>query len=143
MLHCNLVAVELLRQKSSIFAADASSKNYGNFDTAQRAFNSVAVKERSKFERENVMDKWGEYSNTVSGATTAVITLIIAIDGDRTVLPNINSISDLEKALTQIASDVTLNNVLRSAEILWTPQHENDVMSRRDIFMDYPQLHIL
>jgi len=145
------VALELLRQRRSIFAASTTSKNYGNVNEAQRAFNIAGVKERSKFERETdygqgkekrILDhgQGKEKSVMISGATAAVITLLIAIDGDSTILPGISSISDVEQSLTRIASDVKLDSSLRSAEILWAPDQEQDVMSRDDVFIDYPKL---
>merc|ERR1719354_1301901 len=69
-----------------------------------------------------------------------VVTLFIAIDGDSTKLPQINSISDLEKALTRLATDVKVDDCLRSAEILWTPDDQNDVLSEREVVADYPKL---
>ena len=145
------VALELLRQRRSIFAASTTSKNYGNVNEAMRAFNIAGIKERSKFERETdygqgkekrILDhgQGKEKSVMISGATAAVITLLIAIDGDSTILPGISSISDVEQSLTRIASDVKLDSSLRSAEILWAPDQEQDVMSRDDVFIDYPKL---
>jgi uncharacterized membrane protein len=143
------VALELLRQKRYIFAASTSFKNYRNADEAQRNFNSVAFTERSKFERETV-NKYGgvDYAGqdrganslVLSKATMAVVTIIIAIDGDSTKVPAINSISDIETTLTQIASDVKIDGSLRSAEVLWTPEQRDDTLSERDVFVDYPKL---
>jgi len=75
-----------------------------------------------------------------SRPTLAVISLIVAIDGDSTKLPKINSFSDVEKALTAIATDVKVSDCLRSAEILWTPEDSNDVLTERDVAADYPSL---
>jgi len=144
------VAVELLRQKRSIFAADTEYKHFRDGDGAQRHFNSKAIQERSKFEKENT-NKYGgvDYSGGDKmlpsdgfspQATSAVVTLVISIDGDSTKLPQINSINDLEKALTRMATDVKLGDCLRSAEVLWTPDDKSDVISERDIVADYPKL---
>jgi len=70
----------------------------------------------------------------------AVITLIVAIDGDSTKLPKINSFADVEKALTMLATDVKVDDCLRSAEILWTPEDPGDVLSEREVVADYPSL---
>lgn len=75
-----------------------------------------------------------------SRATLAVITLIVAIDGDSTKLPKINSFSDVEKGLTVLATDVKTDGCLRSAEILWTPEDSNDVLTEYDVAADYPML---
>lgn len=147
------VALELLRQKRSIFAADADFKHYKDGNSAQRDFNSMAIRERSKFERESI-SKFGGVDYAERGtrritdgfnpqATAAVVTLLISIDGDSTKLPRINSIGDLEKALTRIATDVKVDDCLRSAEVLWTPEDPNDVLTERDVTADYPKLRTI
>eukprot|EP00586_Coscinodiscus_wailesii_P014744 CAMPEP_0172495632 /NCGR_PEP_ID=MMETSP1066-20121228/73205_1 /TAXON_ID=671091 /ORGANISM="Coscinodiscus wailesii, Strain CCMP2513" /LENGTH=309 /DNA_ID=CAMNT_0013267423 /DNA_START=551 /DNA_END=1480 /DNA_ORIENTATION=- len=147
------VALELLRQKRSIFA---SSSKYGYFrdnNKAQRQFNDWAVRERSKFERET-LSKYGgvDYSTPsrsrsqdglYSQATVAVVTIILAIDGDHTKIPPIKSFEDIEVALRMIASDVKVDDCLQSAEILWSPEERTETLSRRDIIADYPDLRNL
>jgi len=149
------VALELLRQKRSIFAADTEFKHFKDADGAQRYFSTKAIQERSKFEKENT-NKYGgvDYSAQSTSknmlpsglevyspqATSAVVTLVISIDGDSTKLPQINNISDVERALTRIATDVKVDDCLRSAEVLWTPDDSRDVLSERDIIVDYPKL---
>ena len=68
------------------------------------------------------------------------VTLIVAIDGDRTKFPKINGMRDPEQALTRLTTDVKVDDCLRSAEILWTPDDGNDVISERDVIVDYPKL---
>jgi uncharacterized membrane protein len=148
------VSIGLLRHKRYIFAADTEYKHFRDGEGAQRHFSSKAIQERSKFEKETT-NKYGgvDYSSRdVSGqmessntgyspqATSAVVTLVIAIDGDSTKLPQINNMNDLEKALTKIATDVKVDDCLRSAEILWTPDDKNDVLSKEDVNADYPKL---
>ncbi len=152
------VALELLRQKHSIFAANTKYTHYNNGEKAQRDFSNLAITERSKFERESV-NKYGgvDYNNSISNdyptnklgdqyspqATAVVVTILLSIDGDSTKVPNIKSVSDLQKALTQIASDVKVDDCLRSAEVLWTPEDPNDTMSEKDVIVDYPELRTL
>lgn len=152
------VAIELLRKKRSAFAASSKYTHYRNSNKANKDFSSLAIQERSKFEREDVSNYGGvEYGigkTTLSGsdssitgsdsfspkATAAVVTIILSIDGDSTKVPIINSVNDLERALTQIASDVKVDGCLRSAEVLWTPQSEGDTLTERDVIVDYPEL---
>lgn len=147
------VSIELLRQKKSAFAAGTKYTHYRDAAKAERDFNSLAIKERSKFEKENI-NKYGgvDYSPkspSSSGdsfspqATAAVVTIVLSIDGDSTKLPTINSVSDLETALLRIASDVKLDGCLRSAEILWTPEDSDDTLSEKDVTADYPELRII
>lgn len=146
------VALELLRQKRSIFAADTEYIHFKNGDSAQRDFSSKAIQERSKFEMEKTNKYEGvDYSSFERSniealgnqATSAVVTLVIAIDGDQTKLPQINSVRDLETALTKIATDVKVDDCLRSAEVLWTPDDDNDILSQRDVIVDYPKLRTI
>ena len=147
------VALEILRRQSSIVSASAECQHYKNRDQAQRNFNSLSVQERGKFEQET-LSKYGgvDYSSSGDGstravggvdgkATMAVVTLVLAIDGDSTKVPRIRSIADVEGALRQIASDVKVSDCLQGAEILWTPEDRSETLSRRDVIADYPELH--
>jgi uncharacterized membrane protein len=143
------VALELLRRKNQIVASSTRSKHFRDSNKASRDFNSLAVKERGKFERE--ARKYGgvDYSQSqrdkASGeynpkATMAVITLLVSVEGDSTKLPVIRSQSDVEEALAKIAADVKVDDCLQSAEILWTPEERTETLSMKDIVGDYPEL---
>ena len=143
------VALELLRRKSSIVSGSTSFKHFNDRSKALREYQSKSVKERSKFENENVSKYGGvDYgvgrsgqSGAASGkATMAVVSIILAIDGDSTKLPRINSIGDVEQALRQIASDAKVGDCLNSAEILWTPEDRSETLTLRDVVADYPEL---
>eukprot|EP00521_Asterionellopsis_glacialis_P002921 CAMPEP_0195262378 /NCGR_PEP_ID=MMETSP0706-20130129/9721_1 /TAXON_ID=33640 /ORGANISM="Asterionellopsis glacialis, Strain CCMP134" /LENGTH=452 /DNA_ID=CAMNT_0040316451 /DNA_START=195 /DNA_END=1553 /DNA_ORIENTATION=- len=147
------VALELLRRKSSIVSASTSYKHHNNRDQAQRQFNNMSIQERGKFEREtksvyggvdytkeNRPKLTGESRLNSPQATMAVITIVLAIEGDSTKIPTIRSIADVEHALSQIASDSKVDNCLQSAEILWTPEERTDTLTARDIVADYPGL---
>jgi uncharacterized membrane protein len=114
----------------------------------------MAIKERSKFEKE-IVSKYGgvdysinpnsslppSFSGVVDGkATMAVVTLVLAIEGDSTKMPSINSISDVEDALRRISSDSKVDDCLQSVEILWTPEDRTESLSLRDVVADYPEL---
>lgn len=147
------VALELIRQKPYIFAANTEYKHFRDNDEkkATRYFNNVAVEERGKFEREGT-NKYGGVDYSTAGnklsdqqelsaqATSAVVTILIEIDGDETKLPQINNINDLQRALTTLATDVKVEDCLRSAEVLWTPEDPDDVLSDKDVIIDYPKL---
>jgi uncharacterized membrane protein len=70
----------------------------------------------------------------------AVVTLVLAIEGDSTKMPSINSISDVEDALRRISSDSKGDDCLQSVEILWTPEDRTESLSLRDVVADYPEL---
>lgn len=151
------VALELLRRRSSIVSASSSYQHYADSTKAGRDYEAKAIKERSKFEKETVSKYGGvDYSSSrspvpvpvpsssslVDGkATMAVVTLVLAIDGDSTKIPtNINSLADVEEALRKIASDSKVDDCLQSVEILWTPEDRSETLSRREVLADYPEL---
>lgn len=148
------VALELLRQKRSIFAASSKYGYFRDNTKAQREFNDWSVRERSKFERETV-SKFGGVDYSVSRsrllpqeqqfsqATVAIVTIILAIDGDHTKIPPIKSYEDVETALRLIASDAKVDDCLQSAEILWVPEERTETLTRRDVIADYPNLRNL
>lgn len=144
------VALELLRRKSSIVSASSRYKHFGDRNKAQRDFNSLSIQERGKFEQETVSRYGGiDYSQgpgdgktspADSRATMAVVTIMLAIDGDSTKLSTIRSIQDVEEALRKIATDAKVDDCLQGAEILWTPEDQRETLSMREVVADYPEL---
>jgi uncharacterized membrane protein len=70
----------------------------------------------------------------------AVVTLVMAIDGDSTKLSSIRSMADVEEALRKIAADAKVDDALQSCEILWTPEDRSETLTLRDVVADYPEL---
>jgi uncharacterized membrane protein len=143
------VAIELLRRKASIVSASSEHQHYGDRAKAGRDYESRSIRERSKFERESISKYGGvDYgtnspslgSGLSSKATMAVVTLVMAIDGDSTKVPKINSISSVEDALRLIAANSKVDDCLQSVEILWTPEERTETLSVRDVVADYPEL---
>jgi uncharacterized membrane protein len=149
------VAIELLRKKASIVSGSSVYQHFGARSNAGRDYESRSIRERSKFERESVSKYGGvEYSSNRSPslgggssgddpsakATMAVVTLVMAIDGDSTNVPKINSISNVEDALRLIAANSKVDDCLQSVEILWTPEERTETLSVRDVVADYPEL---
>lgn len=147
------VALELLRKKSSIVSASSNYQHFGNRAKADRHYQNLSIQERGKFEQETVSryggvnynsdnSRYGDKANPESGqATMAVITLVLAIDGDTTkISSSMNSMSDVENALRRIAADAKVDDCLQSVEILWTPEDRNEILTARDVVADYPEL---
>jgi uncharacterized membrane protein len=135
------VAGELLERNASIVSASTRSKRFRSRRAAERDFNQLSFKERSKFEVETVSKFGGvDYSAGVessSGAagvgnsTMAVVTIVMALDGDLAKASQINSMNDLEEALRRIAVNAKVKDRLQSVEILWTPEDRSDTLSMR------------
>eukprot|EP00568_Trieres_chinensis_P012837 CAMPEP_0183293548 /NCGR_PEP_ID=MMETSP0160_2-20130417/2190_1 /TAXON_ID=2839 ORGANISM="Odontella Sinensis, Strain Grunow 1884" /NCGR_SAMPLE_ID=MMETSP0160_2 /ASSEMBLY_ACC=CAM_ASM_000250 /LENGTH=451 /DNA_ID=CAMNT_0025454681 /DNA_START=12 /DNA_END=1367 /DNA_ORIENTATION=- len=147
------VALELLRRKQSIVSSASKYTHFKDSSRASREFNKLAVKERGKFERETVSkyggvdysqkQKQADLTKYSAKATMAVVTIILAIEGDSTVLPQIRSPKDVEDALSRIASDARVDKCLQSAEILWTPEERSETLTMRDVTSDYPSLRTI
>jgi uncharacterized membrane protein len=149
------VALEVLRRKSSIQSASSDYQHFRDVGKAERQFNKWSVEQRSKFEQENAnvfggVDRSVKVNRPVSSnkrdndnATMAVITLVMAIQGDSTKIPKISNLKSVEDALRKIASDAKVDDCLVSAEVLWTPEDRSETLTRQDIIADYPELIIV
>lgn len=73
-------------------------------------------------------------------ATAAVVSINLAIEGDSTLLRGIRYRQDLLDALSKIASDAQVDDCLFSAEVLWAPEERWEVLTKNDIYADYPNL---
>merc|ERR1712134_126345 len=82
----------------------------------------------------------GDIGNNNDKSTMAVVTIILAIDGDSTKINKIRDVTDVEQALEQIASNAKVGDCLQSAEILWTPTDRSEALRLRDVVADYPEL---
>jgi len=150
------VSLELLRQRQSVVSASSSYSHYNDYNKAQRDYNKLSIRERSKFQRETVSKYKGvDYSDRSRGAltpsssqlpqaTVAVITLVLCVEGDSTKIPStIRSTSDLQNVLSRISSDTAVDSCLQGAEILWTPQDRTETLSLQDVIADYPDLRTI
>jgi len=154
------VALEVLRQEASVKSACSTYAHSTGESEAERTYHRLSTVERSKFERESV-HKFGDAKqqgleiinvddiNTTkdtdkeehtSRATSAVVTILLQIEGDQTKLPSISSRTDLKNALLRIAADAQVEDCLISAEVLWTPERRGDTMTQQEIASLYPDL---
>lgn len=157
-------AMELLRRKSSVVSACAASKHFQRREHALREYGLWSARERSKFEQETDANYGGnkklsssfplsdgstlmsesaaaEKREVVVRPTLAVVTLLLAIDGDKTRPPaEIRSLESIEDALQKIVVDAKTGSCLRSAEVLWTPSGSDETLTALDVTVDYPQL---
>lgn len=44
------------------------------------------------------------------------------------------------QAISQLAAEVSVEDNLLGAELLWTPEDSNDVMDRDEMFLNFPEL---
>lgn len=149
------VCLELMRQQSNIFAASSSCEHHLNAIDAEKSFNNLSIRERSKFEKETINNFDGKYdveeesdpgtteiSSTAS--TSAIVTIILSIEGSETKgISKMYAWQHVWDALSRMGADMMVEDCLLGAEILWTPEKRSDVVTRRDIAADYPDLRII
>jgi uncharacterized membrane protein len=130
---------------------------------AERSFRTMSTKLRSKFDRESRSNYNGErrhpprlgegdYTNPTKGnditatTTMAIVGINLAIDGNSMnglFKKNIKTRKDLIDALTQLSSDVQVDDCLLSAEVIWSPDDPADQLQVQDVYADFPTLNIL
>jgi len=133
-------------------AASTRAYHYRDENKAQREYNNISIQQRGKFQTETVSKYGGvDYSDVrhskpsdySDNATIAVVTIVMLIDGDSTskqLSSNVNSIRDVEDALSRIAADSKADDCLRGAEILWTPEEREETLTMKEIYADYSSL---
>ena len=139
------VALELLRQDSAIRSAESKSNYYKKESDVERDFLQQSILERSKFDRElEYKDGSPASSNKQQGgdskATEAVVTILMAIEGDSTQLPVIQKRTDVLAALRKLAVDSQVDDCLLSGEVTWSPELRSETLTLSDIYADYPSL---
>ncbi|KAL6176457.1 hypothetical protein ACLB2K_053090 [Fragaria x ananassa] len=140
-------SVDLGDQCKLRFASVVVTPNY-NMEDAEKCFNNVSIEERAKFDKEtlvNVNNKRRKVSRskTDDGFQNQYIvaTLLVAIEGKHKLPATINSSDDLKEALKNLGSIPPMN--ILAAEVLWTPQEENDTLSEEELIEDYPLLKVV
>uniref|UniRef100_A0A0D9X3X8 Uncharacterized protein n=1 Tax=Leersia perrieri TaxID=77586 RepID=A0A0D9X3X8_9ORYZ len=107
-------------------------------------FDKISIEERSKTDEETLFNVEGigmikKYSKEPEDGKKEfiVLTIILAADG-KLKFPKIRNTTDLITVLGM------LNGVhateIKGIQIIWTPQHEDDVLSEERLLKDYPYL---
>ncbi|XP_071708721.1 FLUCTUATING-LIGHT-ACCLIMATION protein 1, chloroplastic-like [Rutidosis leptorrhynchoides] len=111
----------------------------------EKLFNKLSIDERGKFDEEtlvnvnNVRKKSATTEKTEMLSNECIVVTIIAAAIGVHKLPPVKSNEQLKEALQKLAS-IPSENIL-AAEVLWTPQEENDILTKQQVLEDYPLLH--
>jgi uncharacterized membrane protein len=140
------VSVALLRRESDWVAAASECKVFAGLDQtaaedkAEAYFNRALTKELGKFEKEYVPAP-GTPADGAEG-TLVVVSILAAVRGDKTDFGSVASVGALKRALQLLAANVMLERgeLLVAAEVLWTPSEADEVLTRPDMLLDYPEL---
>lgn len=101
------------------------------------------TREATKFEKEYIGGSGGADGGAPGGPTTVVVSIILEIQGDATQLEGAGfSIAGTKEVLSSIASDVNVDGgqCLNAVEVFWTPGDKEEVLTKQDLIMDFPEL---
>jgi uncharacterized membrane protein len=109
-------------------------------------FEQLSIEERSKFSSETLANVGGRVHRQTVQLTTEdnpnsgyiVVTLLLGTGGDRPLLSEIHSTTELQAALQRLGA-IPANELL-VFEFLWTPQDSRDVLSRDELLSEYPTM---
>ena len=139
----NSICLALLR-KSDEWVGACSDAKWFKWDDAGKAeslYNDWANREAAKFEKEYVPGSGSDAA--AGGPTTVVVSIILEIQGDTTKFDGAGfSIAGTKDVLSSIASDVNVEGgeCLNAVEVFWTPSDADEVLTKPDLIMDFPEL---
>jgi len=138
----NDVCLDLMRKSDDWVSACSTSKWFSGKDAtkAEGYYNELSNEIATKFEKEYYPD---EDDETVGGPTLVVVSLVLEIQGDSTKFDGSGySISQTKEVLSSIASDCLIDDgyCVNAVEALWTPSKRDEVLSKTDVIVDFPEL---
>lgn len=142
----NSVCLALMRKSDEWVGACSDSKwfKWDDAGKAESLYNDWANREAAKFEKEYVPTGGSGDSDVLPGGpTTVVVSVILEIQGDTTKFEGAGfSIAGTKEVLSSIASDVNVEggDCLNAVEVFWTPSDKDEVLTKQDLIMDFPEL---
>ena len=123
--------------ESTSIASPASASETAGILTndVEPSYNRFVVQERAKWESERRV-----LTRTAPGQPTYMVATLVVLLRQGSTLPDISGATDLRQALQNLAAEVSVEDNLMGAELLWTPEDANDVMDRDDMFLNFPEL---
>jgi uncharacterized membrane protein len=147
-------ALEIARQEKFVVSVETHYEHMRTSTQAERQYNRLSERQRSKFERESLSNYGGKQSrmkpslNSVEfdqpSATVAIVIVHLAIQGNSLrQFDDIKSRKDLKEALSRIYSDVQVEDCLIAAEVIWSPEDPSEQITMQEIYSDFPTLNTL
>ena len=138
-------SLALLRKQSDWNSAAYEGELFrGSGQSAEPAFQKLAIKERAKFEEETSSMATVRPSNIGSTPTQVVVSIVVALRGKSSgyMQQNLRSISDVSACLQGLAADALTDggDNIMAVEVLWTPSEVGNTISSRELIEDYPEL---
>jgi len=112
----------------------------GSTNDVDSAFNQALLKERAKFEDENISGRKSAPRIGGSGKNTYMVVTILVALRDAPSLPNIRGLEEMRAALAQTSARASIEENLLAAEVLWTPEDPGEILEREEMFLKFPEL---
>lgn len=137
----NSVCLAVLRRSDDWVGACSTATWFAEKDAgkAESLFNDMSNTEAAKFEKEYIPDS----SETGGGPTIAVVSIVVELQGDQTKFDGAGfSIAGTREVLSSLASDVTVERgvCVNAVEVFWTPSERTEVLTSRDVNLDFPEI---
>lgn len=141
--------LSLMRNPQYCVYGYAKSGSERGMSRAESRFNQLSLEERSKFEKETLVNVGGRSKRaSLSGSGSdngglgeskelIVVTVLVAASCPLK-LKQVGSFSALKEDLSILGS-LGASDIL-AVEVLWTPEEEDDFFTREDLAADYPML---
>lgn len=134
----------LLQHPTHCVSGYTFAEEMRNIASLEKRFNQLSLEEREKFDAETLVN----VSNIKAQRSTipkankldkeyTVVTILVAAEGTHK-LPPIMDIESLKEALHYLNSIRTRK--IKAVQVLWTPQNENDSLSKEELLENYPLL---
>jgi len=129
-------SLAMLRSSRDWLAARTKSETRGLLSNdVDSNYNRLVVQERAKWETEQ-----SSLKRTMAGQPTYMVATLVVLLRSASPLPEITGVADLREAISSLAAEVSVEDNLIAAEVLWTPEDSNDIMDRDDMFLNFPEL---
>ncbi|KAM0056092.1 hypothetical protein Hdeb2414_s0006g00214071 [Helianthus debilis subsp. tardiflorus] len=136
----------LLRHSDYCISGHSSVDVKESVSEGEKIFDQLSVEERGKFDEETLVNVNNIKKKSATSQSSnelpkeyIVVTILLVVAHGVLELPPIKSGEELKKALQKLAS-IPSSNIM-GAEVLWTPQKEDDSLTREELLADYPLLH--
>ena len=154
-------SLELLRQlkQGSISSVESQYDHYRPSEQsevrAQRQYNRISTRERSKFDKES----WSSYNGNIvqedsteqqghadATSSLALVQIHVVIEGNSMKpfgVRQTESRQSLQNALLQLSGDLNaVEDCVLAGEVLWSPQQldQNEVMTEEDVYASHPMM---
>ncbi|KAK0582006.1 hypothetical protein LWI29_020359 [Acer saccharum] len=122
-----------------------------SMEEAEEYFKKLSIDEREKYDKETLINLDNVKSDSISDQkdnnmsrdrdTYMVVTILVAAKGKAALnFPNrIASKEDLKEAFKELQI-ISKSAEVQAVNVVWTPQDENEVMSREELYQVYPTL---